>query len=92
MIKTVFLIITILFLALALKFKPNNFNQNINVSPLSLPEPIEVIFQGKEITITNISTDTTLIQDSNGIWYSNDVVSATILIIPVENSPEIPGD
>lgn len=36
--------------------------------------------------------DTTLIQDSNGIWYSNDVVSATILIIPVENSPEIPGD
>lgn len=92
MIKTVFLIITILFLALALKFKPNNFNQNINVSPLSLPEPIEVIFQGKEIIITNISTDTTLIQDSNGVWYSNDVISATILIMPVENSPEIPGD
>lgn len=80
MIKTVFLIITILFLALALKFKPDNFNQDINVSPLSLPEPIEIIFQGKEITITNISTDT------------NGVVSATILIIPVENSPGIPGD
>lgn len=51
-----------------------------------------VFAQGDTITITNISTDTTLIQDSNGIWYSNDVVSATILIIPVENSPEIPGD